>query len=87
MLAVLPGYLITGTSVYICIDKGAPPPTITICDSGYIWIRRFDSEALYKVVYETDYWKAKIAPRVPDCLDREKDIIQRILSPSHSTVQ
>ena len=43
---------------------------------AYIWLRRFDSEAereaLYKAVYETDHWKTKIAPRVPECLDREK---------------
>jgi len=49
-------------------------------DSTYIWIRRFNSEAereaQYKAVYETDHWKTKIAPRVPDCLDREKMHIQ-----------
>ena len=43
--------------------------------SVYVWLRRFESEAereaLYKAVYETDYWKTKIAPRVPDCLDRD----------------
>src|SRR5215472_12567710 len=42
--------------------------------SVYVWLRRFESEAereaLYKAVYETDYWKEKIAPRVPDLLDR-----------------
>src|SRR6266404_3222961 len=35
--------------------------------SVYVWLRRFESEAerdaLYKAVYETDYWKTKIAPR------------------------
>ena len=50
-------------------------------ESAYIWIRRFNSEAereaQYKAVYETDHWKTKIAPRVPDCLDREKMHIQR----------
>ena len=54
--------------------------------SAYIWIRRFDSEAereaQYKAVYETDHWKTKIAPRVPDCLDREKMHIQRIVPTS-----
>jgi hypothetical protein len=38
-------------------------------------------------VYETDYWKTKIAPRVPDCLDREKMHIQRIVPTSRSTMQ
>jgi hypothetical protein len=60
-------------------------------DSAYIWIRRFNSEtereAQYKAVYETDHWKTKIAPRVPDCLDREKMHIQRIVPTSRSTMQ
>lgn len=60
-------------------------------DSAYIWIRRFHSEAereaQYKAVYETDYWKTKIAPRVPDFLDREKTHIQRVVSTSRSTMQ
>src|SRR5581483_8277832 len=60
-------------------------------DSTYIWLRRFDSEAqreaLYKAVYETDYWKTKIAPRVPECLDREKMHIQRIVATPKSTMQ
>src|SRR4029079_18664427 len=60
-------------------------------DSVYIWLRRFNSEAereaQYKAVYETDYWKTKIAPRVPDCLDREKFHIQRIVPTSRSTIQ
>jgi len=60
-------------------------------DSAYIWLRSFNSEAereaQYKAVYETDYWKTKIAPRVPDCLDREKFHIQRIVPTSRSTMQ
>ena len=60
-------------------------------DSAYIWIRRFNSEAereaQYKAVYETDYWKTKISPRVPDCLDREKMHIQRLVPTPRSTVQ
>ena len=59
--------------------------------TAYVWIRRFDSEAqreaLYKAVYDTDYWKTKIAPRVPECLDREKMVISRIVPTSKSTVQ
>jgi hypothetical protein len=60
-------------------------------DSAYFWIRRFNSEAereaQYKAVYETDHWKTKIAPRVPDCLDREKMRIQRIVATSRSPMQ
>src|SRR5262247_4947387 len=52
-------------------------------DSVYVWMRRFESEAereaLYKVVYESDHWKTKIAPRVPDCLDREAMVVTRIV--------
>jgi hypothetical protein len=59
-------------------------------DSKYVWIRRFENEAereaLYKAVYETDYWKTKIAPRVPECLDREKMVITRIVPTPKSTV-
>jgi hypothetical protein len=59
--------------------------------SVYIWLRRFNSEAereaLYKAVYETDYWKNTIGPRVPECLDREKMVITRIVPTPHSTMQ
>jgi hypothetical protein len=59
-------------------------------DSKYVWLRRFESEAqreaLYKAVYDTDYWKTKIAPRVPECLDREKMVITRIVPTPKSTV-
>jgi hypothetical protein len=43
-------------------------------ESVYVWIRRFESEeqrvALYKEVYESDYWKTKIAPRAVTASDR-----------------
>jgi NIPSNAP len=59
-------------------------------DSVYIWLRRFDSEAqreaLYKAVYETEYWKTKIAPRVPDYLDRPSIVVTRIIPTPKSTV-
>ncbi|HUA56397.1 MAG TPA: NIPSNAP family protein [Candidatus Sulfotelmatobacter sp.] len=60
-------------------------------ESVYVWLRRFESEAereaLYKAVYETDYWKTKIAPRVPEYLDRSKMVITRIVATPKSTVQ
>jgi hypothetical protein len=57
----------------------------------YVWIRRFESEAqreqLYKAVYDTDFWKTKIGPQIPDLLDREKMVITRINPTSRSTMQ
>ena len=41
--------------------------------SVYVWLRRFESEeqrvALYAAVYESDFWKNQIAPKVPEYLD------------------
>ena|SRR6185437_16819969 len=60
-------------------------------DSVYVWMRRFDSEAqreaLYKEVYESDFWKTQIAPRVPSCLDRSAIVVTRIVATPKSTVQ
>jgi NIPSNAP len=60
-------------------------------ESVYVWIRRFASEAererLYKAVYDSDHWKTKIAPRVPECLDREKMVVTRIVPTGKSTMQ
>ena len=59
--------------------------------SVYYWIRRFDSEAQreaqYKEVYESDYWKTKIAPRVPDCLDRSAISVTRVVPTPRSPMQ
>ncbi len=42
-------------------------------DDLYVWIRRFedesDKERLYEAVYESDTWKNKIAPKIPDMMD------------------
>ena len=60
-------------------------------ESVYVWIRRFDSEAQreaqYKAVYESDFWKTKIAPRVPACLDRSAIVVTRIVATPRSPVQ
>jgi hypothetical protein len=57
----------------------------------YIWIRRFDNEEervkLYKDVYESDYWKNEIAPQVPAMLDREKNVITRLLPTPKSVIR
>jgi NIPSNAP len=60
-------------------------------ESVYVWLRRFESEAereaLYKAVYESAHWKEKIAPRVPDYLDRSAAVITRIVPTTKSTMQ
>jgi hypothetical protein len=60
-------------------------------ESVYVWLRRFDSEAqreaLYKEVYESDFWKTQIAPRVPSCLDRSAIVVTRIVATPKSTAQ
>lgn len=57
----------------------------------YVWIRRFESEEerqrLYEAVYESDYWKNDIAPRVPDMLDREAIRVTRLEATPKSVLQ
>ncbi len=59
--------------------------------SVYVWLRRFDSEeqrvALYDAVYESDYWKTEIGPKVPEYLDRSAIVVTRIVPTPKSTVQ
>ena len=51
-------------------------------DDLFVWIRRFDSESdrerLYKEVYDSDEWKEKIGPPIPEMLDRERTRIVRM---------
>jgi hypothetical protein len=65
--------------------RGETDPTV------YVWLRRFESEAqreaLYKDVYESEYWKTQIAPRVPEYLDRAKNVITRLIPTPKSSVQ
>jgi len=60
-------------------------------DSVYVWLRRFESEVqreeLYAAVYESDYWKNEMSPRVPDYLDRSKMVVTRIIPTTKSTVR
>ena len=73
------GMVITGSF------QGETDPSI------YIWLRRFESEeqrvALYAAVYESEHWKTKIAPRVPEYLDRSAMVVTRIVPTPKSTVQ
>ncbi len=58
-------------------------------DDLYVWIRRFDSEEeraqLYEAVYESDYWKNELSPRVPQMLDRSRTVVTR-LNPTGKSV-
>ena len=60
-------------------------------DSVYVWIRRFESEAerekLYKAVYESDFWKNTVSPKVGELIDRSAINVQRIVPTRLSTVQ
>ena len=60
-------------------------------ETVYIWLRRFESEEqrkeLYAAVYETDYWKNEMSPRVPDYIDRVQAVITRMIPTSKSTMQ
>jgi hypothetical protein len=60
-------------------------------DSVYVWIRRFESEAerkrLYDLVYQSDYWKNEISPKVGNLIDREQIKVQRIVATPHSVIQ
>ena len=68
---VAQGMVITGSF------QGESDPSV------YVWLRRFESEeqrvALYAAVYESDFWKTKIAPRVPEYLDRSAIVVTRIV--------
>ena len=57
----------------------------------YIWIRRFESEkqkeSLYEAVYESDEWKDKIGPSIPDMMDRPKIVVRNIMATPKSVIQ
>jgi hypothetical protein len=57
----------------------------------YVWIRRFESEEerkqLYKEVYESDYWKNEISPKVSEMIDREAIKVTRLEATPKSVIQ
>ena len=57
----------------------------------YVWIRRFESEEererLYKAVYESDYWRNELGPKVGDLLDREKIVVTRLEATPKSVIR
>jgi NIPSNAP protein len=59
--------------------------------SVYVWIRRFEKEGerkrLYDAVYQSDYWKNEISPKVPTLIDREQIKVTRIVATPRSVIQ
>jgi len=57
----------------------------------YVWMRRFDSEQerkrLYDAVYQSDYWKSEIAPRVSTMIDREQIKVTRLVATPRSVIR
>jgi len=60
-------------------------------ESVYVWIRRFKDEAererLYEAVYQSEHWKTKIAPRIPEMMDREQIKVTRLTPTAKSAIQ
>lgn len=60
-------------------------------DSLYFWIRRFENEKererLYDDVYQSDFWKNEVAPKVGDLIDREAIQVQRVTPTRLSIMQ
>ena len=60
-------------------------------DDLYIWVRRFESEEqrerLYETVYQSDFWKNDIAPKIPEMMDRDKIVVRRIESTAISMIR
>lgn len=60
-------------------------------ESVYVWTRRFESEAqreaLYAAVYESDFWKNDVSPKVGELIDRAKIKVQRIVPTPKSVTQ
>ena len=60
-------------------------------DSVYFWTRRFESEeqrvALYAAVYESDFWKNEVAPKVVDLIDRDVIQVTRVVPTPRSAAQ
>ena len=58
---------------------------------AFVWIRRFESEAerkrLYDAVYQSEYWKNEISPRVGTMIDREQIKVTRLTATPHSPIQ
>ena len=60
-------------------------------ENTYVWIRRFENEPerkrLYDAVYQSDYWKNEISPKVGTLIDREQIKVTRLVATPHSVIQ
>ena len=60
-------------------------------ETVYVWMRRFESEPecerLYKEVYESEFWKNDVAPRVTELMDRSAIRVTRIVPTPKSVAQ
>ncbi len=60
-------------------------------ESVYVWIRRFKDEAererLYEEVYQSDYWRDEIGPRIPEMMDRDAMQVTRLEPTAKSPIQ
>ena len=60
-------------------------------DTVYVWMRRFESEPererLYKEVYESEFWRNDVAPRVTELMDRSAIRVTRIVPTPKSVAQ
>ena len=57
----------------------------------YVWIRRFDNEEerkrLYEEVYESDYWKNNLGPKIKEMLDRDSIQVIRLEATPQSVIR
>jgi hypothetical protein len=57
----------------------------------YIWLRRFKNEAerkrLYRKVYESDYWKNVLQPKIDKVLDIPSIVVTQLTPTPRSVLQ
>ncbi len=57
----------------------------------YVWIRRFedeaDKEARYDAVYNNDYWRDEVAPKLPALMDVDALQVTRLEATPRSFMQ
>ena len=60
-------------------------------DDLYVLIRLFANyykkKRIYEAVYESEYWKNEMGPRVPAYIDREKTVVRRLEPTSKSVIR
>jgi hypothetical protein len=60
-------------------------------ENGYVWMRRFESEAqrkeLYEAVYGSDTWVNEISPQVSTMLIRESIKVTRVVPTAASEIK